>query len=417
MFYNEKIYIIKTYIDLVINMLKIVFDSFNKMPGHITLNIKTYENNNLVKDDEIYFKMDVPLIISDSQLAIALSTFCRRGYDEIYFDLSLTPDLINKLTIFTNAKISTKQILEHEHNNSIYHHQKHCGKIALNFSGGFDSLAAKILLGNYVELISISFFDIEYNFFKKFKPHILETNFRQLGYAENDWTFMGVGSILFKEFLNHDYHVFGTVFEAFHMHATQEFSSKKKFIEEPFNFAGITDLKIIQGLTEIGTALVLCNTYPHLVNDSLTSLSQPKTEKRYRKQIIINILQKKFNINDIYLEPTEPPTDENKLIWGNYFAVDFLALYMIKYAGIEETSKILRDIPEEAIDFAKNHTLTFYERFNPNFYNNIPDEFKTVISINLAKSKVLSYDQNDFNELHEVNVFLSKYYAFLKNII
>lgn len=396
-------------------MLKIVFDSFNKQLGNVTLNIKTYENDTLIKNDDIYFKLDEPIRVSDSQLAIALITFCRRGYDEIYFDLSLTKELINKLTAFTNARIITKEIIEHENNNFI--NQQKSEKIALNFSGGFDSLAAKILLGDLVELISISFFDIEYDFFKKFNPHILKTNFRQLGYAENDWTFMGVGSILFRDLLNYKYHVFGTVFEAFHLHATQEFSSQKKFIEEPFNFAGITDLKLIQGLTEIGTALVLCNTRPYLVNDSLTSLSQPKTEKRYRKQLIVNIIKEKFGLKDIYLEVTEPPIEENKLVWGNYFAVDFLSLYLIKYGGIEETSKILKNIPPEAIEFSNGHDLTFYERFDTNFLNNIPNEFKTEITKNLANAKILPYDQKDFKELHDVNVFLSRYYPFLKNII
>ena len=329
----------------------------------------------------------------------------------------MTQNIVNNLEKFTNAKINTKQIIDDEQNNlANYKKENSSNKIILNFSGGFDSLAAKILLGDYAELVSISFFDIEYDFFKKFKPHILKTNFRQLGYAENDWTFMGVGSILFSDYLNSKFHLFGTVFEAFHMHATQEFSSQKKFIEEPFNFIGITDLKLIQGLTEIGTALVLCNTYPHLVNDSLTSLSQPKTEKRYRKQIITDILQKKFDLN-IYLEPTEPPMKENRLNWGKYFSVDFLSLYMIKYAGIEETSKILKNIPEEAIEFSKNHELTFYERFDTNFLNNIPNEFKTEITKNLANAKILPYDQNDFKELHDVNVFLSKFYPFLKDII
>lgn len=396
-------------------MLKIVFDSIDKKLGNITLKIKTYSDDVLIKDDDIYFKFEEPVSVSDSQLAIALSTFCRKGYDEIYFDLSLTNEIVNKLEKFTNAKINTKQLIENNSNLSNYKNQNNSNKILLNFSGGFDSLAAKILLGDYAELVSILFFDIEYEFFKKFKPHILKTNFRQLGYAENDWTFMGVGSILLSEYFNSKFHLFGTVFEAYHMHAAQEYSSQKKFIEEPFNFIGITDIKLIQGLTEIGTALILCNTSPYLVNDSIKSLSQPKTEKRYRKQIITNILQKKFDLN-IYLEPTEPPIEENKLNWGSYYAVDFLALYMVKYAGIEETSKILKNIPEEVIEFSKNHELTFYERFDTNFLNNIPNEYKTEITKNLANAKILPYTQKDFKELNDVMVFLSKFYPFLNYI-
>ena len=268
-----------------------------------------------------------------------------------------------------------------------------------------------------VELVSISFFDIEYNFFKKFKPHILETNFRKLGYADNVWTFMGVGSLLYSESLNLRYHTFGTVFESYHLHATQEYSSQEIFIEPPFNFAGINDIKFIQGLTEIGTALVLCNTQPYLINDSIVSLSPPKTEKRYRKHLIINILKEKFNLKNIYLEHSDPPEKENRLEWGNYFVVDLLSLYILKYGGIEETSKIINNIPQDAVDFVNTKSLDFYERYNTNFINNLPEKYKSQILKNLAKAKIYPYDQNDFNELYDVMEFLSKYYPFLKSIL
>lgn len=392
-------------------MLKIFFDTFEKTPLKITFNIKTYDNEVLLKNDDIYFKFDEPIEVNDSILAIALSTFCGDKFDQIYFDLVIHERLIGQISEYTKAKVFAKGT------NDVEFISDNRDKIALNFSGGFDSLSAKILLEDMVELISISFFDIEYNFFKKFKPHILETNFRKLGYADNVWTFMGVGSLLYSESLNLRYHTFGTVFESYHLHATQEYSSQEIFIEPPFNFAGINDIKFIQGLTEIGTALVLCNTQPYLINDSIVSLSPPKTEKRYRKHLIINILKEKFNLKNIYLEHSDPPEKENRLEWGNYFVVDLLSLYILKYGGIEETSKIINNIPQDAVDFVNTKSLDFYERYNTNFINNLPEKYKSQILKNLAKAKIYPYDQNDFNELYDVMEFLSKYYPFLKSIL
>lgn len=395
-------------------MLKIVFENFNKNLGEILFNVKQYDENSILKNDVIYFKLSEDFVVNDNLLAIALSTFCGVKFDEIYFDLSVHKKIIEDISLFTNAIVKAKSVNTENFpcydDSSNYH-------IALNFSGGFDSLAAKVLYGDLVDLVSISFFEIEHDFFKKFNPYILETNFRQLGYAENSWTFMGVGTILFSEYLNLKYHTFGTIFEAFHLHATKEFSSRGTFIEKPFIFAGIEDLKLIQGLTEIGTALVLCNTNPHLVNDSIASLSQPGTEKRYRKQLIIQILKDKFDLKDVYIELTEPPVEEKRLTWGNDYAIDFLSLYLLKHAGIGETSNIMMNIPNDAINFVENHSLEFYEKFNVNFLNNIPQEFTFKIMENLVNAKIFMYNQNDYDELFSVIKFLSNYHDFLEDIL
>lgn len=392
-------------------MLKIIFDSFQKSLGKIVFHIKTFEDNLLLKNDEIFFKFSENFEVNDNLLAIALSTFCGFKFDYIYFDLFIHEDTVKNISSFTRSNVECKGFNNEEFLNKNY------DKIALNFSGGLDSLAAKFLLGDYAELISVSFFGNEYDFFKKFNPHILDTNFRQLGYAENHWTFMGVGTILFSDFLNLRYHTFGTILEAFHLHVTLEYSSKDYFIEPPFHLAGLNDIKFIQGLTEIGTALISSVSYPYLINDSLISLAMPGTEKRYRKQLIIQILKEKFNLDNVFIELTEPPAENKRLKWGNDFALDFLSLYILKHAGIQETNNIMLNIPEDAINFVETHNLDFYEKFNTNFLNNLPNCIKPVIAKNLLNAKIGMYNQRDFNELHEVIVFLSKYHPFLKDIL
>ena len=89
-------------------MLKIFFDTFEKTPLKITFNIKTYDNEVLLKNDDIYFKFDEPIEVNDSILAIALSTFCGDKFDQIYFDLVIHERLIGQISEYTKAKVFAK---------------------------------------------------------------------------------------------------------------------------------------------------------------------------------------------------------------------------------------------------------------------------------------------------------------------
>lgn len=397
-------------------MQKIIFDSFLKVPGKITFHAKSYDGENFIKQDELFFEFSENISVNDNLIAIVICTFCKNLYGEIYFDLVLNKKTLENISEYTGANVSSKQINDDE----CYNKQKH--NISLNFSGGFDSLAAKILLGNLVELVAINFtgegFKREYEFFKKFNPYTITTNFRQLGYSNerNDWTFMGVASILYSDYLNLDYQIFGTIFEASPYHGIKEYSSRENYVTPPFNYAGLSDLKIVQGLTEIGTALVLCNTQPHLINDSLISLSTPGSEKRYRKQFIIQILVKKFKFKNIFIELTEPPSQDKIRSWGSNFALDFLALYFLKNAGFDETSKTVKDIPEGVLTFVENHSLEFYEKYDTNFLNNVPIDIKSTFIKNLSESGIYPFNEQDFIELSEVMNLLGEFYPNIKKL-
>lgn len=389
-------------------MKKIVFDSFLKTPEKITFNVNSYEGNDLIKHDELFFEFSEEVSVNDNLIAIALCTFCKNMADEIYFDLTLHEKTIENISEYTHAKVSSKLLNNEEFIN------KNNNNISLNFSGGFDSLTAKILLEDLVDLVAINFTGVlkrEHDFFKKFKPHTVTTNFRELGYSNehNDWTFMGVASILYSDFLNLGYQIFGSIFESSPSNGIKEVSLRKKVMFPPFTYAGITDLKVIPCLTNVGTALVLCNTHPYLINDSLVSLSGKGSRKLYVKHLIIRILIKRFNLKNIYLEPVEPPIDI--IPWGSNFAVDFLTLYFLKYSGFDEVSKIVNNIPEKVLSFVESHSLEFYEKYDTNFLNNVPENIKVILIKNLTESKIYPFNENDFGELKDVMELLSEYYT------
>lgn len=393
-------------------MLKIKFINFNIDKGRIDFDVITYDENNIYKEDKLFFELSEPIIVSDNLILIALSTLCGKEYDEIYLDLDTNLELINQIQKFTDAKVTVKNVTCDK---LIFN--KCNDKILLNFSGGFDSLAALCVLPkDKTEIVSINFggwFESENDFFKKFNPYTVSTNFRQLKYDRASWTFMGIAGILFSDFLNAKYNVFGTILEGTPYHFSNNMINYVPSVQ-PFSFLNLSDIKFIPGITEVGTAMILCYYKPELVNDSLISLAKPWSEKRYRKQLLTQIVCNRFNYS-IFLDLTDAPNYQ--VDFGTNFALDFLALYQLKFAGLNEVEKTLSNIPQEAIDLVNNLSLEFYEKYNTNFLKNIPKQFQSEFLKNLAMAGVLPYNEIDFDEFIKVREFLSKFHKNLDTIL
>ncbi len=158
------------------------------------------------------------------------------------------------------------------------------------------------------------------------------------------------------------------------------------------------DIKLIQGLTEIGTALIVLKDYPLLVSESLISLANDKSLKNYRKKLILKILKKKHNLKNAYLGFDEIIYPKNKIKWG-FFVDDFLIFWWIKNIGFEETSKFFSDIPKDIIKIVESNSLEFYEKYNSNYLNNIPAQYKQTVLENLGRLNIEPYNERDFKEL------------------
>ena len=357
---------------------------------------------------DIYFELENEIIPSNDAIALAVSTFAGTNYQELSIELEISKKTKENISNFTKANViapvGETEFLFEKRNSMI-----------LNFSGGFDSLAALSLMPSDTKLVAVDFggwFDREREFFEKFKPYTLKTNFRQLGLDKNSWTFMGVGAVLYAEALNAGYNVFGTILEATPMQFYREPVAAKSTDTHPFFDAGLKDVRYTNGLTEVGTAMVVSYYNPELAEESLKSLSSPKTEKRYRKEMLLDIVCEKYQ-RAVSFEKTEAP--DRKVPFGKNFAVDFLCLYILKNRGMEAANGTVCDIPQEAVEFVEKHQLNFYERLNCEFVsgstfpnNKARAEFMGKVSA----AGILPYTENDYQEFRETAEFLNKYYCF-----
>lgn len=391
----------------------ISFSNFNITNQEIRVNIITKEKGIIKISDEIYFKFNKNINISNDTLAIVLSICSKLKYEFIYIDLIISKELLKELKKYTYGDIKVKGIIDNDKSNI----KERKEKIIINFSGGFDSLSLLSLLPkNSYDLVSVYWkgFEREKEFFKKFSPYTLETNFRGFLEEAKIWEFMGIGSLLYNDMINAKYQAFGTAFEEYDFHGSYNFSIQKSFQSRPFDITGVYDIKLIQGLTEIGTALIVLKDYPLLVSESLISLADNLSLKNYRKKLILTILKKKYNLKNAYLGFDEIIYPKNKIKWG-FFVDDFLIFWWIKNIGFEETSKFFSDIPKDILEIVESNSLEFYEKYNINYLNNIPAQYKQTVLENLGRLNIEPYNERDFKELKNVLLYMKKDHARLKN--
>ena len=396
----------------MIHLKEIHFDNINVEPGLIEMQCRS-SGDSLEVDDILFFELSEDISVDDNQLALALSTLCGRVYDDIYMDLSVNRNVFDNICSFTGSEIHVNEIIDEDFVNNLSE-----DNLMLGFSGGLDSMAEYNLLKDAdlfenVYLVSLDFegrLSREKSFFKRFNPFTVRTNFVTLKLNRNHWSFMYIPQIFFSSFLDAKYLTISGQFHAGAYGFDEKFTLSSKTNHIPASFLGMERITFVMGLTAVGTALVDVNCVPELIDLSLKSLANPKEEKRYRKQSIISILSQKYD-RKIFFEPVESGL---KHTWGRRIGLDFLSLYLIKHAGIDEASKVMADIPDEAIELANSLSLDFYEKYNVNFLNSIPEKYRLKFLQRLIECGIYPYNSADWKEYFMVCEFLANYHPKLK---
>lgn len=375
------------------------------------------------RKSNVYFELNRKFTPSITSVAYVMSTLIGvKKFTKAVVDLEVTKEVAAKIEKFVKTPVEWKGIVESDPTDVAVENPNN---IILNFSGGLDSLAAYYLLPkDRTKLISVSFggwFVREENFFKKFNPLIVRTNLRYNKTGannrlnENSWTFMGCGALLCKNYSKAKYNVFGSILEGtvYHLIPTNTVGDNNN--TPPFGGYGLYDLRVVNGITEVATTIISSYYGADLMHDAIESLAAPKTEKKYRKQLLLDIICEKFG-RKIDIKFTEPPV--KKIKFGTYLTTDFLCLYILKNRGLEAASQTVSDIPQSAVELVKNLDLTFFERMNCDFIDgkNYPDnELRGYVIGRAIEAGVLPYTEKDYKEYRIVTNLLNEYHHFDKS--
>lgn len=350
---------------------------------------------------ELFFEFSVVNYPSEDAIAVALASLVGvSNFEEVYFDCKVHENVAYKIKNFCKSRIAFKKVIAENYNCNCE------DNVILNFSGGLDSLAALNLIEkDKVKLVSIEFggnFKRESDFFSKFNPFILKTNFRRLPFFKKleakNWQFMGVGTILFCELLNAKYYIFGSILEA-----DPNLNVNVGTIAKPFDILGLCNINLIRGMTELATTKIACNFEDFSqIEDSLKSLSDPGSYKRFRKDLLVSLFNTEVKINKI----------KNGYEFGKDYTFDFLLLYIIKKKGLSYILQFVRGIPPEAIKLVNSMNLNFYERVHPCSLVGFPTApFIKYYIEKMMSAGILFYSPEDFHELSEVRKVLASLYG------
>ena len=326
-------------------------------------------------------------------VALALSTLCGRRYKSIHFGLPVSDRVVDGIGRFSLAAVTAAGNL------SPVSIEERSG-LTLNFSGGFDSLAARCLLPEGTNLVSMDFggrFARENKFFRRFEPFTVTTNLVETPLRTNSWSFMGIASILTASHFATRYQCFGSILEA----GPENFAATAATVGsrtevQPFSSCGIDTLPIVRGLTEVGTLLVLARYLPDLIGPSLLSLASPGEEKLYRKYLLARSIEDRRGI-DLGLPVVDPP-GRPPFRFGQSLAADFLSVYLARFAGQEAVERTIAHLPQEVIDLSRTLELRFYDRFNPSFISAVPASILGRVVERLADAGIVPYDESDWRE-------------------
>lgn len=386
-------------------MKKIIFCDINRHPKRIDFNIVDINDTTNEKYD-IFFEFDFENQPSDIALSLAFCSMIKE-YDEVYIDLPLPEELTTYLSSGLKAKVNCKSYIP-----PFSIQQNTSGNTMLLFSGGVDSVAAKILLPNTTKLISFDYGDQysrEYKIIKKFQTNVIHTNFRNTKFFKKMEKLhppaFGIGSLLLCEYFSSFHVATGDILEASH-----DFNCYITHQVVPSSYIGMRQVRPTLGLTEFGTAKIVYNTYkdsPQLISEIIESVAPVGAVKRYRKELLLTFYGATIEIHPV-----------KNLEWGQDYVFDFLSLYMYKHHNSHIKERLQKHIPKEVVDFINTHDLDFYEKVNP----------KTLISINsnnninfylkmLFKNGISLYTPKDFGELYDVRNILASYYSEINNHI
>lgn len=379
-------------------MSEIRFQNLNISAERIDVEAKTADASY-----DLYFEFDRPIAASCTAVAIAMSTLCGRTFSKVTFDFPVAPHVVPAI------KELTQSVVESSGEERVPA-GKRSGTL-LSFSGGFDSMAAKMLMPDDTNLVSMDFggrFAREREFFDKFDTLRISTNIVDTPLRSNSWSFMGIGAILTSDYFRAEYHTFGGILEAGpdNMRAAPAAARPNTF--PPFRAAGYVNAPYVLGLTEIGTLSVMLRQEPGIVAQSLISVASPGEEKLYRKAVLADVVAESLGVKLARADVPAPEVPHFQ--FGKNFALDLLILYVISRTGDKGARGLAGGIPDTAVSLATRLDLTFMERANPTLFEKFPTALTPGFHKKLAENEIRWYSEKDWREFGLVRDFLKAFH-------
>lgn len=324
--------------------------------------------------------------VSGEGLALALSTLCGKTFETIHFGFDLPESTREDIAHWTESDVEVSGTVDKE--------MRELSGTVLNFSGGFDSLAAYYLLPEDHKLVSLDFggrFSRERKFFRDFSPLEVQTNLVQTSLRKHSWSFIGMGSLLSMDDFKAKYCTFGSIIESTGF--KRKTAHEKGFTFPPFASAGMQSAPTTQGISEVGTSLVIAENAPELIEPSLKSLASPGEEKLFRKWALAKFALEHVGRTIPFGEVQRPSAPHYE--FGQRLVIDLTAM-MVASLGREDIAvQLVRGLTSEIIRDSKTMSFEFMFKADKRMYANYPKELMHALEEGLKRAGIDWYSAKD----------------------
>lgn len=345
------------------------------------------------EEEEFFIRLPFSYRPRHDLVAAALMAVCGKSFKEIHLDLPVGPLQLHGFEETSQASVTARPGVD------VW--RRPGTQTALNFSGGFDSFAAQVMLPD-AQLVALDFggkFSRERQFYQRFQPFTFETNLVDLGLNRYAWTFMGIGSLLLRDELDLGWYSFGSIQAASTEQLLEPFDQWRGRVPA----ADHLNMRIsnpVAGVTEIGTMMMVVRNYPHLVHDILRSVALPAEEKFLRKFQMLEAIGQELGYS---LALPQVKMRKQGLAWEYSMATDLSSLYVMKALGTDRVAASYPEgLPQYVVDAVPSLDLDFQLRVNPHAYLGVePDRLADWLAV-LAQNEILPYHRKDWDAVVRV---------------
>lgn len=355
--------------------------------------------------DELHFSVPDGFRTHPDLVAAAMAPLLAARHSRISFEFPVSDIVREQVEMRTGASVTAAGTGERRQPGR---------RIALNFSGGMDSLAAWLLAPDQVERVAIDFggsFGREREFFETLDPEVTcVTNFRSKGYAADDWMFMGSAAMLFADHLDLGWMGYGTNFESStwnyrHRGWTPDADGPSQFLDT----IGLRDCTLTRGMSEFCGSLVVDHYASALVEESLRSIAAPGSEKRFRKRLAYDSAVAFRGGPPVDLDTRELPTKKVKM-WQSY-PVDVAMLAFMAMYPPDVVGRFVDELEPELVQAVQDVRPDFMFRCNPLFADQVPIALRDTVRQRMADAGVEMYRDDDWPEYEKLRSILARHYT------
>jgi cyanophycin synthetase len=353
--------------------------------------------------DRLHFSVPEGFRAHFDLVASAVAPLLRSSYAHITFDFPVSDLVRMRVAARTRAEVVSAGAGDPRQPGS---------RLALNFSGGVDSLAAWLLAPDEMLRVAVDYgrwFQRERKSFAPLAPDVIcSTDFRAKGYGQTDWLFMAAATTLFADHLDLSSVGFGT-----HLAASPSYLRPREW--EPrdltaplLSAAGLRDRTLTRGLTEFGTSLIVDRYAPDVAGDALASVGRRGSAKMFRKRLIYDSAVAFRGGPRVDIENRRLPHRKIRL-WQSY-GMDFALIILMALYPPEFVRRFIKNVESGVLEAARDIRPDFAFRCNPLFVQHIPAHLRDTVTRRMASAGIEMYGDADWVEYEKLRRILASHY-------